>query len=211
VARELAVRARVRRYARPLVRLLQALLAAILVAGVLAPNASVAVNAAVALLLTGLPGVLERDHGVTLGPGLTLWLAGAVTLHAVGMLGPYHDIWWWDHVTHTLTGTLVAGAGYATTVALDRHSEHIRFTSRFLFVYVLLFTLAFGVLWELLEEGARWLAVASGREPLLVQYGVADTMLDLIFDAVGAVLVATFGSRWLAQPVQSLTEALARS
>jgi hypothetical protein len=210
VAREPAARES-GQYARPLVRLLQALVAAILVAGVLAPNASVAVNAAVALLVTVLPALLERDHGVTLGPGLTLWLAGAVALHAVGMLGPYHDIWWWDHVTHTLTAALVAGAGYATAVALDRHSARIRFTARFLFVYVLLFTLAFGVLWELLEEGARWLAVTTGREPLLVQYGVEDTMLDLVFDAVGAVLVAAFGGRRLSPLVESLTERLARS
>lgn len=54
-------------------------------------------------------------------------------------------------------------------------------------------TLAFGVRWEILEFALAELANALGTAAILTQYGVADTMQDLIFDGVGAVLVALWG------------------
>ena len=186
-------------------RVMQAVIVLIFGLGLFARNLSVVVNAALAFAVTVLPAIVERDWEIRLEPRLTLWLSLAVLLHAAGMLGPYNDVSWWDHVTHTLSATVVAGVGYATTRALDEHTEAVSFPPRFLFVYVLLFTLAFGVLWEVLEFAARGVTVYLGVTDVLVQYGLEDTIVDLVFDSLGAILVSLFGTEALASVVDSLT------
>lgn len=188
------------------VRTLQAGIVAALLVGVAARNVGVAVNALVALGVTLLPGVLARDYRVHLGPRLTALLALAVFLHVVGMIGLYESVFWWDHLTHSLSALLVAAAGYATVRAFDRYSDDVYLPGAATTVFVLAVTLALGVLWEVLEFGARALAFAVGADPVLIQYGLDDTMLDLVFDAVGALAVALFGTRELGTLVATLTD-----
>jgi hypothetical protein len=187
-----------------IVRLMQLAIASIALVGLATRNVGVVVNGVFAFGITVLPGILERDYRLSLDPWLTLWITVAVFLHAVGMLGLYEEVWWWDHLTHLLSATLVAGVGYATARAFDEHSDAVYFPPRFMFVYVLLFTLASGVLWEVLEFVARMSARSVGMKPVLIQYGLDDTVVDLIFDAAGAVLVALFGTSLLSQTVEAL-------
>jgi hypothetical protein len=180
----------------------------ILVLGVLTGSTGVIVNTGVGLLVIQLPAFLERDYGITLDAGLTLWITSAVFLHAVGVIGlPWSDVnfyasvWWWDHVTHALSSSLVAAVGYTTVRALDRHSEGISIPPRFMFVFILLFVLAFGVAWEVLEFTITLVAEATGNATVLTQFGLDDTMLDLVFDTVGAVVVAIWGTAHLTDAV----------
>jgi FlaA1/EpsC-like NDP-sugar epimerase len=181
---------------------LQGVIVVVLAAGILLGSISVGINAVLALAITALPTVLRRDFDIHLSPPLTLWLAGAVTLHAVGMIALYDRVWWWDHLTHFVSAALVAGVGYAVTVTLDEHSEAIHFPSSFLAVYILLFTVAAGVVWELLEMVGRELARTYGFEEILIVYGLEDTMLDLIFNMVGAIVVALAGDESLSRLVR---------
>lgn len=73
---------------------------------------------------------------------------------------------------------------------------------------MLLVTMALGVFWEVVEFGARALAEASGYGPILFQYGLEDTLLDPVFDAVGAVVVALFGTPALSGMVGKLVRRL---
>ncbi|KAB1187341.1 MULTISPECIES: hypothetical protein [Haloferax] len=187
-------------------RFIQLVIVLIFVAGVYTRNLSVVVNALVALGATFLPAILRRDWQIRLHPFLGMWLTTAVLLHAIGMLGPYHSISWWDHVTHTLSASVVAAVGYTAARAVEAHSDAVHLPQRFMFVYILLFTLAAGVLWEVLEFGARLTAEAAGSEAILVQYGLDDTIVDLLFDSIGAVLVALFGTATLSDTIDSLTE-----
>lgn len=182
------------RWARRVERTLQVGIAAMLVWGLASVNVNVVVNATAALGVTLLPGVLERDPRVRLGAGLTALVALAAFLHVAGMFGLYEALFWWDHLTHTLSAVLVAATGYATVVALDEHSDVVSFPAEFTFVFVFLFTLALGVLWEVLEFAGREAAFVVGASPVLVQYGLEDTLLDLVFDAVGALLLSVFGA-----------------
>ncbi|WP_340681209.1 hypothetical protein [Natrinema caseinilyticum] len=175
-------------------RLLQLTISAIFVVGLVTLNLSVIVNAAIALGVTFVPAILQRDYRLSLGPWMTLWITGALFLHTVGMLGLYHDVWWYDHVTHTLSATIVAGVGYVTARAVDEWSDAIYLPPRFMSVYVLLFTLGFGVFWEVTEFVVRIGADLLGLKAVLIQYGLEDTLLDLLFDVVGAVIVAVFGT-----------------
>ncbi|KZN24661.1 hypothetical protein A4G99_09950 [Haladaptatus sp. R4] len=193
-----------------LVRFLQFAIASVAFVGLVTRNVGVLINGSFALGVTFLPGVLKRDYRLSLSPTLTLWITVAVFLHAIGMLGLYDEVWWWDHLTHLLSATLVAGVGYATARAFDEHSDAVYFPPRFMFVYALLFTLAAGVIWEVLEFTARASAGFIGVKPVLIQYGLSDTILDLIFDAAGAVLVALFGTTLLAETVETLLARLSR-
>ena len=173
---------------------MQATIFTILLLGALQRNVSVVVNATFGLAVTLLPGMLANDFDVHLGSGLSLFITFAVFLHSLGMFGLYDRLWWWDHLTHVLSAALVASVGYATTRALDDYSEAVYFPGEFLAVFVFLFTVALGVLWELLEQVGRELAIAGGFEPVLIIYGLEDTMWDLVFDMVGAVVGAAYAA-----------------
>lgn len=200
-----------RRWARRVERLLQAGIAIVLLVGLAETNVNVVVNGLAALAVTFLPAVLERDYQVRLGAGLTALIAMAVFLHVVGMTGLYESITWWDHLTHTISAIIVATSGYATVRAFDEHSDALSLPAEFTFAFVFLFTMALGVLWEVLEFAGREFAFLVGAAPVLVQYGLEDTLLDLVFDAVGALLLALFGGRGVQGLVQSLVEHFERS
>jgi FlaA1/EpsC-like NDP-sugar epimerase len=183
-------------------RSLQGIIAVVFVVGVALESVAVLVNAALALGATLLPAVLRRDYDIRLSTGLTLWITSAVTLHTVGMIALYEQVWWWDHLTHVVSAALVASVGYAVTTTLDEHSAAIHIPEPFLAVYILLFTIAAGVVWELAEMVGRELSRTYSLEAILVVYGLEDTMLDLVFDMVGAVVVAVVGGEKLRDLVQ---------
>jgi hypothetical protein len=192
---------------RVLVRLLQVALLGITLVGLVRFNWTLVINAGVSLGVTFLPGILDRDFRVPMDAGLTLWITTAVFLHAVGALGPYQWFGWYDSVTHTLSATIVAGAGYASARALAEHDDALEIPPEFMFVFILVFVLAFGVLWEILEFASGGVASIVGGEAVLAQYGVRDIVLDLVFNTVGALLVATLGT----EPLRGVARALARS
>lgn len=193
---------------RQLTRLMELGLAGIFIVGLFRGSIGIVVNSAIAFFITTLPAVLERDHNIPMDAGLTLWITTAVFLHAVGTLGPYQNVWWWDHVTHTLSSSIVAMVGYATTRAIDEHTEDIYFPPRFVFVFILLFVIAFGVLWEVIEFAVGGAATMVGSDNVLTQYSLADTMLDLLFDIIGGILVAIWGTAHLTDIVGALTKKL---
>ena len=176
-------------------------------------NTGIVVNAAIGFLITQLPPVLERDFDIPMDAGLVLWITTAVFLHALGTVGVpgsdlsfYRSLPWWDHLTHALSASIVAAAGYATARAIDEHSAAVRLPPRFMFVLILLITIAFGVFWEVIEFAVGEIAAALGGQPVLTQYGLEDTMLDLVFDIVGAVIVAVWGTAHLTQVVRALSD-----
>lgn len=190
---------------------MQAMIAAIAGYGLVIGNLSVAVNGILGLLATFLPAILKRDHQIALDPPIVFWISAAFLLHTVGMTGPYETVWWWDHLTHTLSAALVAGVGFAVTRAIDEHWEEIYLPPDFMFVYIIVFTLAAGVLWEVVEFLGREAAYAMGHGPVLIQYSLADSVVDLIFDGVGGVLAAAFGKNRYDRLIESLEAALERA
>ncbi|MDS0294631.1 hypothetical protein [Halogeometricum luteum] len=198
-------------------RVMQALLGLMVVVGLVSRNGGVVVNALVAFAVTFLPGVLEHDYDIPMDAGLTLWLTLAVFLHGLGTVAlpfvgtPYADVWWWDHLTHALSASIVAAVGYATARAFDLHSEAVSLPSRFMFVFILTFTIAFGVFWEVIEFLISLAAAAFGVGTVLTQYGLGDTMMDLLFNTLGAVVVAVWGGGQLSGVVTALTTRFDRS
>ena len=138
--------------------------------------------------------------------GLVLWITGAVFIHAVGALGPYEWFGWYDSVTHALSASIVAGVGYTTARALDIHYDELTIPPEYMFGFVLVFVMAFGVLWEILEFALGGLATVLGGEPVLAQRGVSDIVFDLLYNTLGGVLVAAVGTARLGPLADTLDD-----
>jgi hypothetical protein len=158
-------------------------IAVVLVQGVRQRDPGAVVNALVAIWVTYLPAVLERRLSVEFRPWQRLYVAVAMLLHAVGMLGPYDDVWWWDHLTHLQSATLVGGAIHVVSRRSDVDPRP----------RVLAGVAIMGVCWELLEYAVHVASRRVGLEPILVSYGKRDTLLDLVFNLLGAVIVLAVG------------------
>jgi hypothetical protein len=194
---------------RRVVRAFQLALVGVLGVGLYELNVGIMVNALVALAVMELPGLLERDFELPIDARLTLWIVIPVFLHAIGSLGLYSMFGLWDNLTHALSSSLVAAAGYATVRAFDVHDPLVYLPRKFVAGFILIFTLAFGVLWELLEFGLDGMASMTGTESVLAQVSLANTMSDLVFDLVGGVLVAVWGAAYLSGVSTTLAERLA--
>jgi uncharacterized membrane protein YjdF len=182
---------------RRLTRAMQVFLLAMVVYGFVWSQPKAISNGAIALVITVIPAALERNYEFPLDPWLGLWITSAVFLHTLGSSGLYSAIPWWDHVTHALSASLVAGVGYTAIRAVDLHSDEIRIPQRFAFAYIFLVVLAFGVVWELFEFGLDVAATTTGYTMPLAQHGLDDTVKDLVYNSLGALLVALFGQAHL--------------
>ena len=189
-------------------RAMQLILVGIVAFGLVNGNPKAIVNGSLALAITFLPAVLERNYRLPLDPWLALWVTAAVFLHTLGSAGLYGHFHWWDHLTHALSASLVAGIGYVTVRALDLHSDQIELPERFYFFYILIFVIAFGVLWELFEFGLDVFAAQTGITMPLSQHGLDDTVVDLMFNTAGALIVALWGQAHLLGVAEQLKERL---
>jgi len=187
---------------------MQLVLVGIVVFGVIEREPKAITNGSVALAVTFAPAILERNYRVPLDPWLGLWVTTAVFLHTLGSAGLYAQIEWWDHLTHAMSASVVAAVGYTAVRALDLHHDEINLPERFAFVYILVFVLAFGVIWEIFEFGLDIAADATGLDMPLSQFGLDDTVRDLMFNSLGAILVATFGQAKLTGVADTLRERL---
>ncbi|GAB3670157.1 hypothetical protein [Halopiger thermotolerans] len=173
---------------RLVTRTLQAVLVALIVAGLLTNWINVAATAAIALGVTLLPALIRREYDYSMDPGLVLWITVAMLLHTVGSMGLYEQYQWYDEITHTFSATVIAGIGYASFRALELHSNEIDVPEEFRAVFIVVFVLAAGLLWEVLE-------FTFGG--FVTVYGIDDIVTDFIFNGVGAILVAIWGTGYV--------------
>lgn len=179
---------------RVAVRAMQVVLAAIAALALVRGNSTLFVNSGGPLAITFLPALLRREYGYAMDTGLAVWITLAATLHAVGAFELYQSLGWYDSLTHTVSATLVAGMGYAVARGVERHSGSVGFNPEFRATFLVLFVLAVGVAWEVLEFASGGLASTVGGEAVLAQYGTSDIVNDLVFNTLGAVVVAVWST-----------------
>jgi uncharacterized membrane protein YjdF len=178
-------------------RIMQGGLVLLLLFGIFRKDLSTTVNSTTGLILTFVPHIITRKYNIKQDTGLVLWLTLAVFLHTIGTFEFYDYIDNWDHVTHALSASVVAAAGYTLIRAIDIYVDEIYIPPGMLFIFILIFVLAMGVVWEIIEFLSDELTSTLGFDAILAQHGIGDTMIDLMFDLFGAVLAATWGTAYL--------------
>lgn len=192
------------------VRAMQVMLALVFVNGLVTLHLPMMINAGVALVVTFVPAILKRDLRVSMDPGLVLWITSAIFLHVLGSVRLYSATSPWDHLTHALSATIVAAVGYTLFRVADLHTDEVYIPSRFMVVLILVFVLAAGVVWELIEFTIEQTAAYVGLSAVLVQYGIHDTIADLLFNLGGGVVVAIWGTVYLTDVTRSLADRVGR-
>ena len=176
---------------------MQILLVTIVVYGLSAGQPKAVTNGGIGLGVTLLPAILRRNYQFSLDPWLGLWITTAVFLHTLGSAGLYAQFSWWDSMTHALSASLVAGVGYTAVRVIDLHNEKIHLPKQCVFVYLFIVVLAFGVIWELFEFALDLLSAETGLTMPLDQHGLDDTVVHMLYNSLGALLIALFGQAHL--------------
>lgn len=153
---------------------------------------------AVVILLTLVPAFLFRRYRVVIPPEFQLIAAVFVflSLFLGSALDFYYRFWWWDTVLHVASGFLLGIIGFVALFVLNQ-TDRVRpaMTPGFISFFGVTFAVTLGVAWEVFE-----FAVDSAWPHVNMQStetGVRDTMVDLIVDAAGAVIVAAMGYAYL--------------
>lgn len=129
------------------------------------------------------PPLLGRLCGHRFSPLQRVWFSVGLAVHPVGAIyGFYRSFWWYDHLAHTASGSLLAGLLYLLVVAevSDGRPSPVPGAVHAL---VLAGMLAAGVGWEFYELQVAYLRV----------YGPEDIVADLSYNLVGWLVVAP---RW---------------
>ncbi|AGB37759.1 hypothetical protein [Natronococcus occultus] len=193
---------------RGLVQALRLGIAAILGYGLVTFDPGVAFNAAAMLAVTFVPTLLRRRYDIPFDAGLTLWIATVVFMHAIGSFYIYDRSFWWHNLTHPLSATLVGAVGYAAVRTLDEHRDEVHMPPALIPGTIVVFVLAFGVFWEIGEFGFDVVAAYTGLEMPLAQHGLDDTMTDIVFNTIGAIVVARWGLPYLTDVTDAVTDRL---
>ena len=173
-------------------RAMQAAMFGVVLAGLVTRNFTWMPGAAFSLFVSFIPAMLRRDLGIVLPIELNFWIVLALFLHVVGgFSGFYDNVTGWDHITHAMSASLVAALGFVAVATIDKYVETIYLPRPFLAFFIVMFTMAFGVLWEFMEFANDQLAGTH------LQYNLDDTMVDLLFDAFGGFIVAIVGTYYL--------------
>lgn len=187
-----------------LIRGMQAILLTMTLVGLYQVNVRMIFSSLIPLAASFAPAAIQRDAKATMDVGIVLWVTAAAFLHAIGTYGFYDAITGFDHLTHAFSATVVAGTGYGIVRAIDTHAENVHLQDEIIFAFILIFTMAFGVIWEVGEFFAGIIGDMTGHGAVLIQYGIDDTMKDMTFNMVGAVLIAVWGHVYLTGVVEAM-------
>jgi len=120
----------------------------------------------------------------------------------------YELIWWWDVSLHATSGLLFGILGFLLVYVLNEN-DHIELSlrPRFVALFAFVFAIAVGALWEVFEYGMDQTFSLQMQKPRLGDpSGLTDTMWDLIFDTIGALLISAFGWWYMIRDERSFIE-----
>lgn len=161
-------------------------------AGAATDNLTWVPAALISIFVSTIPTLVRKDLHIVLPIELNFLLVLALFLHVVGgFSGFYDNVPGWDHITHAMSSSLIAVLGFVAVVTVDKYVGSIFLPRMFLAFFIVMFTMAFGVLWELMEFANDQLTGSN------LQYNLEDSMLDLIFDGLAGLVVASLGAYYL--------------
>jgi hypothetical protein len=120
----------------------------------------------------------------------------------------YERIWWWDIGLHASSGLLLGILGFLLVYVLNEDERvDLSLRPRFVALFAFVFATAVGALWEVFEFSMDQLFGAEMQKPRFGDpSGLSDTMLDLAFDAAGALVISGFGWWYMIDEQRSFIE-----
>ncbi|HOJ11810.1 MAG TPA: hypothetical protein PK733_14625 [Clostridiales bacterium] len=155
------------------------------------------------LVVMMIPSLVERKWSIIIPNNIQIMYF--LFLYCAIYLGEVKDFYYlvphWDTVLHAFSGAMLGLLGFALVSFLN-DSKHVKFALSPFFVslFAFCFALSAGAIWEiyeftfdsLLSLNMQKFALSDGT--LLVgQEALADTMKDIIVDAISALAVSVFG------------------
>lgn len=150
-----------------------------------------------------LPGFLKKR--IALEIPSTMLVLYALFLYSAIYLGEvrsfYYNVPNWDTILHTFSGAMLGALGFSFITLLNRTDKvPVNLSPAFVAIFALCFAMSLGVMWEVYEYSADLLMGTNMQkfgteagELFLGQAALADTMKDLIVDAVGASVISIVG------------------
>ncbi len=162
------------------------------------------------LLLLTAPIILRKRFLLNVPLALTVVIAGfAFTGMVLGDgLNFYGRYPWWDSLLHLFSGAVLSFVGLWIVHILLSESDKVVFNNKyFLALFLLMFSLACGAIWEICEytyddlfgtNTQQFMQTTSGSIyteadiPLEGHEALRDTMTDLTLDFIGGLIVALY-------------------
>lgn len=165
--------------------IMQVLIFIYIIIGIFEKNYLPVFEGTMALIITFLPNLLKRKWGIHLPWTLNFLIVLSLYLHAEGRLLSFYTLFYpvYDKIGHFIGSATVALLGFSLVMILDKYTK-IKLNKGSLIFFIVIFALAVGGLWEIIEFTSDTL-IGTNHQP-----GLSDTMLDLIFDLLGGLFIA---------------------
>lgn len=107
----------------------------------------------------------------------------------------YERVWWWDTALHATSGLLLGILGFLLVYVLNENrNTRMQLRPGLVALFAFAFAVAAGALWEIFEFTMDQVIGTTMQKPTRNDpSGLTDTMLDLIVDCAGALVVCGFG------------------
>jgi hypothetical protein len=164
--------------------------------GIIVLSPSIVITAFTGFFLTCIPYLIERRIQVTLPWEVNLLIAVSVFLHVAGYSQYLYVLFYpyYDKFAHFVTSITVGVLAFVSILLINRFSC-TKLARWQIFFYIVIFTMAIGAFWEIYEYLMDTFFGSYLTKPL--QHGLDDTMIDLITDLLGGIIVATFGAWYI--------------
>jgi hypothetical protein len=141
-----------------------------------------------AIFISLVPSILKRNYKITLPWMLDFMITTALFVHiAGGILSLYYLLPHYDDIAHLVSSVLVAFLSFIIIYILDVYWEGLHMDKYVMAFFVVMTTMAMGVMWEFNE----WITdLVFGTNE---QWGLQDTMTDLLIDTFGGIIMAFIG------------------
>jgi len=128
----------------------------------------------------------ELDMGIVVFIFMTLFLGHVADF--------YNRVPSWDKFLHFQSGLLLSVSGYVLIYILNENkSIKLNMSPGFISFFAVIFSIAIGAVWEMMEFLADVLAGTDYWQSA----SLLDTMIDLIADTVGALVFSIWGYFWM--------------
>jgi hypothetical protein len=146
------------------------------------------------LILIQLPSLLSKKYRFYFPYALDVSMGTFVFLTLfLGLIARFYDrLPFWDTMLHFQSGLLFGATGFLLVYFLNGYGRSgLNLTPGFISLFAISFSIAIGALWEIGEFVADIYTGASWSPSL------EDTIVDLIADSTGALIISILGYFWM--------------